>query len=53
MVWLKGLASITNFDLSMYLDELNPGELWLWGSGFVGLCRVQCGMQAVTGCGLR
>jgi hypothetical protein len=26
-VKLKGLAAITNFDLSMYLDELNPGEV--------------------------
>jgi hypothetical protein len=25
-VKLRGLAAITNFDLSMYLDELNPGE---------------------------
>jgi hypothetical protein len=35
-VKLKGLAAITNFDLSMYLDELNPGEgllfveMFLW-----------------------
>eukprot|EP00882_Tetradesmus_deserticola_P025261 GHRQ01027732.1.p1 GENE.GHRQ01027732.1~~GHRQ01027732.1.p1 ORF type:complete len:180 (+),score=60.52 GHRQ01027732.1:56-595(+) len=38
-VKLKGLAAITNFDLSMYLDELNPGgalglRCGIWGLGF-------------------
>jgi hypothetical protein len=37
-VWLKGLAAITNFDLSMYLDKLNPRELAV--CGYEGVCEI-------------
>ncbi|KAF6264402.1 hypothetical protein COO60DRAFT_1266883, partial [Scenedesmus sp. NREL 46B-D3] len=44
-VKLKGLAAITNFDLSMYLDELNPGGALGFGLGFGFRVVAVCGMD--------
>lgn len=44
-VQMKGLAAITNFDLSLYLEYLDPGACQLRGMHFALLQMMSCVFQ--------